>query len=151
MALNRRLLQLIQLLELKQEASRKAYTELLEAREQFNQNKMRYDQLAGFRLDYMDQIEEIGKNGTTIDRIKNRLNFINHLETALTQLTGLLSQLAGVRSEAERHYKQAKIAEEAVIKLIERAKRDEQLKILRKEQKESDEFAQKQWHGKRKE
>ncbi|RUR10536.1 flagellar export protein FliJ [Legionella sp. km772] len=147
--MNRRLVQLIQLLELKQEATRKAYSDLLKAQEQFTQNKMRHEQLTGFRLDYIHQIEVIGQEGTTIDRIRNRLNFINHLEAAIGQLNGLLAQLAKARSQAELFYKNAKISEEGVVKLIERAKKDEELKLQRREQKESDEYAQKQWHGKK--
>jgi len=147
--MNRRLVQLIQLLELKQEASRKAYTEFLKAQEQFNQNKARHDQLTGFRLDYINQIDVIAKEGTFIDRIRNRLDFINHLETALGQLNGLLAQLAKSRDHADLLYRQAKISEEGVVKLIERAKKDEDLKLQRREQKESDEYAQKQWHGKK--
>lgn len=148
--MNRRLVQLTHLLGLKKEATRKAYSEFLKAQEQFNQNKMRHEQLTGFRSDYIHQIEVIGQEGTRIDRIKNRLDFINHLEAALGQLNGLLAQLAKSRSQAEFFYKQAKISEEGVIKLIERAKKDEELKLLRREQKESDEYAQKQWHGKKK-
>lgn len=148
--MNRRIAQLMQLLELKQEATRKAYAELLKAREQFNQNKTRHEQLSGFRVDYINQIEVIGKEGTFIDRIKNRLDFINHLESAIGQLNGVLAQLAKTRSHAEYLYRQTKIAEEAVIKLIERAKRDEELKLQRREQKESDEYAQKQWHDRKK-
>ncbi len=147
--MNRRLVQLIQLLELKQEATRKAYSEFLKAQEQFKQNKLKHEQLTGFRLEYIKQIEIIGKEGTFIDRIKNRLDFINHLEAALGQLNGLLAQLAKARSHAEFLYRQAKISEEAVIKLIERAKKEEELKLQRREQKESDEYAQKQWHDKK--
>lgn len=143
------MVQLIHLLGLRQEATRKAHSELLKAQEQFNQNKMRHEQLTGFRSDYIHQIEVIGQEGTRIDRIKNRLDFINHLEAALGQLNGLLAQLAKSRSQAELLYKQAKISEEGVVKLIERAKKDEELKLQRREQKESDEYAQKQWHGKK--
>ncbi len=147
--MDRRLIQLIQLLELKKEATRKAYAEFLKAQEQFNQNKVRHEQLSGFRLDYIHQIDVIGKEGTSIYRIRNRLDFINHLESALGQLSGLLAQLAQSRAHADLLYRKAKIAEEGVVKLIERAKRDEDLKLQRKEQKESDEYAQKQWHGKK--
>ena len=147
--MNRRLAQLIQLLELKKEATRKAYNEFLKSQEQFNQNKLRHEQLSGFRLEYIKQIEVIGKEGTFIDRIKNRLDFINHLESALGQLNSLLAQLAKARSHAELLYRQAKIAEEAILKLIERAKKEEELVLQRREQKESDEYAQKQWHDKK--
>lgn len=148
--MNRRLIQLIQLLELKQEATRKAYLELVKAKEEFDQNKTRHDQLVTYRQEYISQIEVIGKEGTHVDRIKSRLDFINHLDVALGQLNGILAQLAKARTQAEMFYKQAKISEEGVVKLIERAKKDEDAKQQRRDQKESDEYAQKQWRGKRK-
>ena len=142
--------QLIQLLELKKEVTRKAYIEVLKAKEQFDQNKVRHGQLAGFRVDYIQQIEVLGKEGTYIDRIKSRLSFINHLDMALMDLNNLLAQLAKFRTQAELKYRQAKISEEGVIKLIERAQKEEDLKVQRREQKDSDEYAQKQWYGKNK-
>jgi flagellar FliJ protein len=148
--MNRRLVQLLQLLEIKKEAAQKAFMEVLKAREQFEQNKMRHEQLAGYRLDYVHQVEELGKEGTSIEKLRNRIYFINHLDVALGQLNGVLAQLAKARTKAELEYKQAKVSEEAVIKLIERAKRDEELKQQRIEQKQIDEYAQKQWYGKRK-
>jgi flagellar protein FliJ len=147
--MNRRIVQLTQLLELKQEVTCKAYLELVKIKEQFAQNKTRHDQLVGYRQDYIQQIESIGKEGTYIDRVKNRLNFINHLDIALGQLNSLLAQLAKTRTNEEHNYRQAKVSEEGVIKLIERARKDEELKQQRKDQKESDEYAQKKWYGKK--
>jgi flagellar FliJ protein len=147
--MNRRLAQLVQLLELKKEITRKAYVEVLKAREQFEQNKVRHNQLLGFKKDYLVQIDTLGKQGTYIDRIKSRLDFINHLEVALRDLNMLLAQLAKSRTQAELHHRQAKISEEGVIKLMERAQKDEDLKIQRREQKESDEYAQKQWYDRK--
>lgn len=148
--MNRRLVQLIKLLELKQEATKKAYVDLVKAKEQFEQNKTRHDQLVGFRQDYIQQIEAIGREGTVVERIRNRLNFVNHLDRALSQLNSLLAQLAKARNQAELTYRQMKISEEGVVKLIERAKRDDELKQQRRDQKESDDYAQKQWYGKKK-
>jgi flagellar FliJ protein len=147
--MNRRLAQLVQLLGIKKEATRNAYIAVIKAKEKFEQHKIRHDQLAGYRQDYIHQMESLGKDGTSMDRLRNRIYFINQLDTALSQLTGVLAQLAKGRTKAELEYKQAKVAEEAVIKLIERAKKDEELKQQRLEQKQIDEYAQKQWYGKK--
>ena len=147
--MNRRLAQLYQLLEIKKEVSHSAYMGVLKAREQFEHNKIRHEQLARYRQEYIHQVDAIGKEGTSIQRLKNRIYFINHLDVALGQLSGVLAQLAKARAIAEQEYKQAKIAEEAVFKLIERAKREEELKQQRMEQKQIDEYAQKQWYGKK--
>jgi flagellar FliJ protein len=146
--MNQRLARLIQLLELKKEATRKAYQEVLKAQELYTQNKMRHEQLVSYREDYIQQLEVLGNEGTTIGRLKNRIDFINHLDTALIQLNTHLSQLAKARLKAELNFKQIKISEEGVAKIIERVKRVEDAKLQRSEQKESDEYAQKQWYSK---
>lgn len=142
--MNDRLDRLIQLLQIKQEITHKAYKDLLKAKDQFNQNKARHEQLVGYRQDYLQQLEVMGQQGSYVGPLRNRINFINHLDTALVQLNSHLSQLAKNRMKADLNYKQAKMAEEGISKLIERVKKAEQVKIQRIEQKESDEYAQKQ-------
>ncbi|HAT7071855.1 TPA: flagellar export protein FliJ [Legionella pneumophila] len=142
-----RLDRLIQLLKIKQEATQQAYIELVKAREQFNQNKARHEQLVGYRQDYLQQLEVLGQQGSYVGPLRNRINFINHLDTALVQLNSYLSQLAKNRMKADLNYKQAKISEEGISKLIERVKRAELNQLQRIEQKETDEYAQKQWYS----
>ncbi|CZG17838.1 TPA: flagellar export protein FliJ [Legionella pneumophila] len=142
-----RLDRLIQLLKIKQESTQQAYIELVKAREQFNQNKARHEQLVGYRQDYLQQLEVLGQQGSYVGPLRNRINFINHLDTALVQLNSYLSQLAKNRMKADLNYKQAKISEEGISKLIERVKRAELKQLQRIEQKETDEYAQKQWYS----
>ncbi|AMQ28029.1 TPA: flagellar export protein FliJ [Legionella pneumophila] len=142
-----RLDRLIQLLKIKQEATQQAYIELVKAREQFNQNKARHEQLVGYRQDYLQQLEVLGQQGSYVGPLRNRINFINHLDTALVQLNSYLSQLAKNRMKADLNYKQAKTSEEGINKLIERVKRTELKQLQRIEQKETDEYAQKQWYS----
>lgn len=146
--MNQRLDRLLQLLQIKQEVTYHAHLELMKAKEQFNQNKTRHEQLVVYRQDYLQQLEVLGNEGSYVGRLRNRIDFINHLDTALIQLNNHLAQLAKIRSKAELNYKQAKSSEEGVSKLIERVKKTEQIKIQRMEQKESDEYAQKQWYSK---
>lgn len=146
--MSQRLDQLIQLLQIKQDASHRAFLELMKSKEQFNQNKIRHEQLVSYRQDYLQQLEIIGSEGSSIGRLRNRIDFINHLDTALIQLNTHLAQLAKLRSKAETNYNVAKASEEGVSKLIERVKKTEEIKVQRSEQKESDEYAQKQWYSK---
>lgn len=145
--MNQRLDRLLQLLEMKKEMTQTAYRQLVEAQEQFKKNKLRHEQLVGYRQDYLQQLEVLGEKGAYVGRLRNRLDFITHLDTALVQLNGHLAQLAKIRSKAELTYKQAKLAEESVNLLIERVKKGQQVKLQRREQKENDEYAQKQWYS----
>lgn len=146
--MSQRLDRLIQLLNLKKEATNQSFQELIKSKEQFNQNKIRHEQLVIYRQDYMQQLEHIGNEGSTVGRLRNRIDFISHLDTALLQLNTHLAQLAKLRSKLELKYKQTKAAEEGVSKLIDRVKQVEMIQMQRKEQKESDEYAQKQWYSK---
>lgn len=145
--MNPRLGRLIQLLQIKQELTQKAYAEFLKAQEQFEQNRGKHAQLVGYRHEYIQQLETLGSQGGYVGHLRNRIDFISHLDTALVQLNTHLAQLAKFRMKAELHYKQAKISEEGVSKLIDRVKKAEQHKLQRLEQKEIDEYAQKQWYS----
>lgn len=138
----------MQLLELKEEATRKAYVRLVKAQEQFNQIMKKHEQLVSYRKEYMLQLETLGTQGAFAVQLRNRMNFIMNLDTGLVQLNSQLAQLAKVRNKEELNYREAKLAEEAVKKLIDRVKQAEESKLQRMQQKESDEYAQKQWYSK---
>jgi len=146
--MNQRLDRLIQLHQIKEDVTLERYKQLEKAKEEFVQNKLRHDQLVGYRQDYLQQLENIGNEGSSVGRLRNRIDFINQLDKALAQLNTHLAQLAKTRAKAEVFYREAKASEEAVAKLIDRVKKNDQIKIQRLEQKESDEYAQKQWYSK---
>lgn len=146
--MSQRLARLMQLHLLKVEITSQMLQKLEKAKLEFNQNKLRHEQLLSYRQDYLQQLEQIGNQGTQVGRLRNRIDFINHLDVALSQLNSHLAYLAKARTKAELQYKEAKMAEEVVTKLIERVEKTEQIKLTRKEQKESDEYAQKQWYSK---
>lgn len=145
--MNQRLDCLMRLLEIKKEMTKTAYQKLFNAQEGFKQNKLKHDQLVGYRQDYLKQLEVLGEQGAFVGRLRNRIDFISHLDTALVQLNGHLTNLAKVRSKAELSYTQVKVAEEGVKLLIERVKKSQQFKEQRVDQKENDEYAQKQWYS----
>ena len=145
--MNQRLDRLTQLWEIKKNLTNTAYQQLLYAQEQFSKNKEKHDQLVGYRQDYLQQLETMGEQGAYVRRLRNRIDFISHLDMALVQLNGHLAQLDKARRSAESTYKQAKISEEGVNLLIERVKKDQKSKLNLQEQKENDEYAQKQWYS----
>lgn len=146
--MSRRLTRLQQLLHIKKEATAEAYKALLRAKEEFQRSKARLDQLVGYREDYLQQLDVIGRQGVEVTKIRIRIDFIGQLDKAMTQLNQHLAQLATARRQAEQAFKQARLAEESVSKLMERVRAGEEVVLQRKEQKESDEYAQKQWYSK---
>lgn len=139
---------LIHLHALKKEQTHVHYLEFIKFQEQLKQNSLKQEQLVGYRQDYLEQLETLGNEGTQVGRLRNRIDFINQLDTAIVQLKNYLSQLTKQKAKAELIYTQAKAAEDGVEKLIGRVKKTQEIKVLKSEQKESDEYAQKQWYSK---
>lgn len=137
---------LIRLLELKTKETKNAWQILINASTQYDQNKKRQEQLSHYRLDYVQQLQSIGQEGGTLGQLRNRIEFISQLDAALTQLNLQLAQLARQREYYELLYTKAKANEDAIKMLIEKKEALEQSKIQRREQKDSDEYAQKQWY-----
>lgn len=143
-----RIARLLQLFKLREQATHAAAENLLRAREQFNSGKERHSQLLGYREDYLRQLNQLGDTGCTVGDVRNRINFIAQLDSALIHLNQQLAQLAKQRAHFETIYLRVKSEQDAVRQLIERVKKQENLRIERIEQKESDEYAQKQWYSK---
>ncbi|MFC3907889.1 flagellar export protein FliJ [Legionella dresdenensis] len=149
--MNQRLMRLTQLLAIKEKATQQAANDWARARQQFLTSKQRHDQLLNYRQDYVTQLNNATNlPATTVGYLRRRIEFISQLDTALSQLNAQLSHLIKQRTHFEKLYMQKKAEQDAVVKLIEKVKLTLQLKQERAEQKESDEYAQKQWYSKNK-
>lgn len=146
--LKERLDRLLVLRKIKEDATQKAFADWAHAKDQYTQNKQRYDQLAEYRVDYMMQLDTLGRMGVDLGRLRNRIDFIHQLDSAMVQLGMQLGQLARVRVQMETLFKEAKASEEAVGKLIIKLLKTEEQRVARQEQKDLDEYAQKQWYSK---
>lgn len=142
-----RIERLIKLRQIKQQVTQNYYVELLKAQELLKQNQIKQEQLTAYRTEYLNQLQHIGNEGTQIGRVRNRILFINQLDEALAQLQTYLQQLSKQRAHTEELYNQAKIAESAVEKLIDKINKRQELALQKQEQKEFDEYAQKQWYS----
>ncbi|MDI9817660.1 MULTISPECIES: flagellar export protein FliJ [unclassified Legionella] len=139
---------LLRLLAIKKQATRVASDNLARVREQFFAGKAQHHQLLGYRHDYMQQLSQMGHAGCTVGRVRNRIDFITQLDSALLQINQQLAQLAKQRTHYESLYIKAKSEQDAVDRLLERVMQQQKIKQERAEQKESDEYAQKQWYSK---
>lgn len=137
-----------QVLQHKEQLVQQAARNWLYAREQFNSGKVKHDQLLVYRHDYVSQLNHLGDGGCTLGRMRNRIDFIGQLDGALSQISQQLAGLAKQRTHFETLYLQAKAEQDAVINLIKRVKEQENRRQMQLEQKESDEYAQKQWYSK---
>lgn len=135
-----------EILHIRQQKAEDAARNWLKSRQQFVSGKARHDQLVGFRCDYEQQLQQLGNSGCNLGQIRNRIEFIGQLDTALGQLSHQLGQMAKQRNQLETIYLKAKADEEVVRSLLARMQIQENKRLQRQEQKESDEYAQKQWY-----
>lgn len=147
MSMNRRQQQLQTLLGLRRHATQSAAKDLHQAREQFNANKIRHEQLLVYRKDYMHQLEQMGSDGCVVGQMRNRIEFITQLDGAMSQLSQQLALLAKQRARCEKMFYTAKADEDAVHKLIAKVAQADIKAQGAREQKEYDEHAQKQCYS----
>lgn len=146
--MSRNLSSLMQLLGIKQKNTQKAFQEVVNAQEEFKKNKLKHEQLVGYRGDYLQQMETLGEQGASLSQLRHRVDFITHLDKAIIQLNGHLAHLAKLRQQAQSAYVGIKKEEESIHLLIEKLRKEHAVKESRREQKENDEYAQKQWYSK---
>ncbi len=146
--MNRRLEQLLKLLELKEELTLKAYHAAVKIKAQIEQHQAKIEQLTGYKIEYGEQIGRLGQEGVPVYKVRNRIDFMGQIDSAIGQIKAAVFNLEKAKVSADVAYKEAKISEEGVKKLIARVRKLEDIKQQRLEQKEVDEFAQKQWRRK---
>jgi flagellar protein FliJ len=144
--MTQRLERLQQLLTLKERTTNQAYQALLSAKSQYEYTKTREDQLALYKKDYLQQVENLGHQGGNMGPLRNRIDFICQLDALLLQLKSHLVELNKQHLRHEATYLQKKAEQEVVEKLIARVQKLENNQIQRIEQKENDGYGQKKWY-----
>ncbi len=137
------------LLQMKEDAMQKALSALASVKEQFQHGQNRHAQLSGYKLDYLQQMEDIGKNGGTLGQLKNRADFLSNVDAVILHLNMQMAQTSKQMERLQVAYFKAQEEQKKVIKLIERKQVQEIRLIRRTEQKDIDEYAQKQWYTQR--
>ncbi|WP_367606573.1 flagellar export protein FliJ [Legionella sp. W05-934-2] len=142
-----RIQQLLTLLKIKEADKQAALKDLAEARKQFNHLRGQLERMLQYRQEYQSQIASIGEAGCNINRMRNRLLFIEQLDEGIKQLNHQLSVIAKQRKQCELVLIEKQKKVQSVEKLIEARKKSAIIAENRLEQKENDEYASKQWYN----
>ncbi|KTD49151.1 flagellar protein FliJ [Legionella quinlivanii] len=140
--------QLLQILKIREQTVLEAAKNWQLARDQFHAGKTKHEQLLVYRQDYVEQLHQLGNAGCEIGRMRNRIEFITQLDQALGQMNQHLASLAKQRSQLEKNYLQAKAEQDVVLELLKKLYDEKKNEQERLDQKESDEYALKQWYSK---
>jgi flagellar FliJ protein len=98
-------------------------------------------QLDSYIDDYRRQITTPSASAVSAGNIHNSLDFIQQIESALLQQETQISQLEAQNTSARSAYLETHNKADALEKMIDRLEKEHQQEINRREQQESDEWA----------
>ncbi len=127
---------LLKLLKVYEKNTRDALFRLHLARGDFDKHKLQHDKMVEYRLEYMQQLATLGEAGTSLMRIKQRTTFILQMDGILKKLSKDLSDLATLRREAEQTWRESRLKEESIKKMIIKLEKEIEKDQLKKEERE---------------
>lgn len=145
--IDQRLKQLQTLLKLKESDKQQAMKQLAEARHRLIHLTSQLERMNQYRQDYQKQIEIFGKQGCSINRMRSRVLFIQQIDQGIIQVNHQIATAAKLRDKCEKTLLEKQKKVQSVEKLIEAGEREKNRLINRLEQKENDEYANKQWYN----
>lgn len=111
------------------------------AQQYVDEQRLKLQSLEQYRLDYMRQVQQNGKQGLEARNYNQHLAFVSKLDKACEQQTAILSKATLAADQRKRQWLQQQQKEKAVTTLID--KKHAQLGVIhaRQEQNLMDEFA----------
>lgn len=122
-------------------AAAKVYAEL---RARHEEQRGRLKQLRSFRDDYLRQRTEAVQAGMDGFRLRDYNSFIARIDGAIEQQQQLIAQTEGDLARARRQWMELRGKSRAIDKVVDRYQADERLDAERRDQRQSDELAQRQ-------
>jgi len=107
--------------------------------------QQKFDGLAAYRTEYLQQTQQRGQSGVASRQFNQYLNFVNKLDTALTQQQQHVAQAKATADMRMRQYLEMQKKRKALELLIEKEYQAMQAKAARQEQKLLDEIATQQF------
>lgn len=121
---------------------RQAAQVLGESRSALEAQRQKLSELEQYRHDYYRQYEQAGSSGISAAKLMQLQRFLASLNQAIEQQKRSVEMAEHHCQQQESRWLQARSKAKAVDKVAERLSEDERLLRQRREQKESDEFAQ---------
>lgn len=118
-----------------------------ESQQQLQQLKVQLRELEQYRGDYQRQFEQAGKAGFSAQKMIQLQQFLSNIDQAITQQKQSIVNAEAMCEEKRQSWFNARNRTQALDKVAERYRQDEQQQQNRREQKENDEFAQRADNG----
>lgn len=134
-------------LQVNQAREQEATRQLVEARNRLAEQQARYDELQGYRRQYLQRFQQVGSQGLGVGQLNEYRVFLARLDQALEQQQQILERCRQELARCQQHWLARRQEKKAVEKLAERRAEAALRSALRREQKESDEHAGRQRRG----
>jgi len=132
---------LAMLIRVQKEREEKLQAQFVKAQQQFQLAEQKYQGLANYRTEYIQQSMQQGTIGLGGRQYNQYVAFISKLDEALSQQGRVVQQSRNVAEQRRQSWLKMQTKRKALEKLVEQAQQREQLLQQRQQQKLADEYA----------
>ncbi len=132
---------LVMLIRVQKEREEKLQAQFVKAQQQFQLAEQKYQGLANYRTEYIQQSMQQGAIGLGGRQYNQYVAFISKLDEALSQQGRVVQQSRNVAEQRRQSWLKMQTKRKALEKLVEQAQQREQLLQQRQQQKLADEYA----------
>lgn len=132
---------LAMLIRVQKEREEKLQAQFVKAQQQFQLAEQKYQGLANYRTEYIQQSMQQGAIGLGGRQYNQYVAFISKLDDALTQQGRVVQQCRNVAEQRRQSWLKMQTKRKALEKLVEQAQQREALAQQRQQQKLADEYA----------
>ncbi|HFD78869.1 MAG TPA: flagellar export protein FliJ [Gammaproteobacteria bacterium] len=111
--------------------------------------KARLEELCAYRDQYARRFEECGGGGLDAARLRDYRAFLARLGQAIAQQEALIAECRSRHEQTRQHWIASRSHSQAIDKVVERFRQDEQKQVERAEQRDQDERAGRSGHFRR--
>lgn len=129
------------LIKLQQEREEKLQAQFVAAQQFYLQAEQKYQGLANYRTDYIQQSQQQGAAGLQSRQYSQFVNFIAKLDTAISQQGRAVQQAKAAAEQRKQAWLAMQKKRKALELLVERGEQAELARQLQLEQKTADEYA----------
>lgn len=133
------------LINIQKEREEKLQAQFVKAQQFYQQTEQKYQGLANYRTDYIQQSQQQGAAGLQSRQYTQFVSFIGKLDQAIQQQGRALHQAKAAAEQRKQNWLAMQKKRKAMELLVQRGEQAELLKQLKQEQKNADEYASQQF------
>jgi flagellar FliJ protein len=127
-------------IQIAEDAERKAFADLAKCREEIEQQQTKLEDLLSYRGEYHQGMRQLGES-TMPQQIQNRFSFLQKLEAAISGQQQQITAWGDQESRLHKIWMEKRVRCKALYKATEQRKAQLQREALRREQKQLDDLA----------